>query len=695
MPNYLSLVSCLDASVQRDRKFWLQNIEGSEGLCEDFKYSLKVACLERLTPEEIEKLLGNSITVTLEYLAQNHRTEKKYINGLVFGIIESGLSRAPLQPDIWEYEIEIGPWFRQLDFIKDCRIFQKGGNNSMKIISDLFHELGFRQFRDKTKVKHPAREYSVIYNERVSDYIRRICLEDGILWRYEHSEKRHDMVFYKLSTELPEILEQTRGIQDGVLSFCQETVHIPVKESTISSYNWETSPVKNLKKVTGLNKGKISDFRYQGSFKTREEGEQQNTRRIQSFKSQKDRFFGESTMRNFVSGARFTLHAPTLKNHHQKPFLIKTLTINASKENYFNSFEAIPAAVLYFPSLANRINRPIITGTQTAVVVGSGGKGKVATNKHGQVKVRFHWDHHSPEDAAHTSAFVRVSNPAAGSQRGLIFTPRIGEEVVISYENGNPEKPLILGGVYSSNRPTPNLEGPGSLMDTIMDMAGGGGGESYRTPVSQLYTGTIKSDEDKDSNRVTFNDQKGRENLEINAKKDLKMDVGRDLNIEVEEDIFIFANQENIDAKENVTSQAGGSIINGTLTAMINTAGRDISHMALAGIINVAGGIMSNMAGATITNTAVLSVKNRASGPLKQEAATLLANTSLGSVLNMADNISQEGDLAVTNVSLADIMNNATKEIQTKSLFQKVKTDKEATTDTGDNVIKGLMPKIN
>ncbi len=695
MPNYLSLYSCLDATVKRECKFWLQKLEGSEGLCEDFKYSLKVASLERLSGEEIEKLLGDSVTVELEYLTQKHQTEKKYINGLVYGIVESGLSRAPLQPDVWEYEIEIGPWFRQLDFVKDCRIFQKGGNNSMKIVSELFNELGFRQFKDKTKGKQPAREYSVIYNERISDYVRRICLEDGILWRYEHSEKKHEMVFYNQSTDLPEISEQTLGAQDGVFSFCQETIHIPVKESTISSYDWETSPAKNLKKATGLNKGNISDYRYQGSFKKREEGEKQADRRIQSLKSRKNRFFGESTMRNFVSGASFKLHAPTLKNHHHKSFLIKNLTIKASKEKYYNNFEAIPAGIPYFPSLENRINKPIITGTQTAVVVGSEGKGRVGTNKNGQVKVRFHWDHHPAENAVHTSAFVRVSNPSAGSQRGFVFTPRIGEEVVVSYEDGNPEKPLILGGVYSSNRRTPNMEGPGSLMDTILDMAGVGGGESYSSPVSQLFTGSIKSDEDKDSNRMTFNDQKGSENLEINAKKDLNIDVGRDLNIEVEDDVFIFANQENIDAKENVKSQAGGSIINGTLTAMVNTAGRDISHMALAGIINVAGGIISNMAGATITNTAILSVKNQASGPLKQEAATLLANTSLGAVLNMADNISQEGDLAVTNISLADIMNNATKEIQTKSLFQKVKTDKEATTDTGNYVIKGLLPKIN
>ncbi|MCG8337513.1 MAG: type VI secretion system tip protein VgrG [Proteobacteria bacterium] len=695
MFNYLSVYSNLDTSVKRDRKFWLQKIEGSEGLCEDFDYSLKVNSLERLSSQDIEKLLGDAITVELEYLAQNHLSEKKYINGLVYKIVEAGLSRAPLQPDVWEYTIEIGPWFRQLDYIKDCRIFQKGGNNSMKIVSELLNELGFRAFKDKTKGKLPAREYSVIYNETISDYIRRICLEDGILWRYEHFEKRHELVFYNHSSDLPEIPDHSRGVQDGVFAFCHEKTHIPIKESTISSYHWETSPVKKVKKTSGLNKATMGDFRYRSSFKDRDEGEQQADRRIQSLKSRKDRFYGQSTMRHFTSGASFNLHASTLKDHHRKSFLIKHLFLKATRENYTNSFEAVPAGTPYYPAVENRIKRPVIVGTQTAVVVGAEGKGKVSSNKHGQVKVRFHWDHHPPDNAIHTSAYVRVSNPAAGSQRGFVFTPRIDEEVIISYENGNPDKPLIVGSVYSKNRPTPGMQGSGSLKDSIMNMTGAGGGERYVSPVSQLYSGTIKSDEDKDSNRMTLNDQKGNESYELNAKKDLNMDVGRDLNIDVEDDIYIFANQENINAKESVKSQAGGSIINGTLTAMVNTAGRDISHMALGGIFNIAGGVISNMAGATITNTAILSVKNEASGPLKQEAATLLANTALGTILNTADNVFHEGDLAVTNISLAEIINIASKEIETKSMFQKVQTDNESNTETGDFVIKGIMPKIN
>ncbi len=695
MTSYLTIHTSLDDSVKRDRKFWLQRIEGEEGLCEDFNYRLELSSLERIREEEIKSLLGKTITVEIAYLDVKHKIQQSYINGIVFSIVEVGLSRAPHSPDIWRYEAEIGPWFRKLDYVKDCRVIQKGGNNSLKIITDLFHEFGFRDFRDKTKGRLPNRDYSVIYNETLSNYIKRICQEDGIIWRYEHSKKRHELLFYNDSTRLPKLPDVSRAGKDGVLSFCQERIHMPLNASTIASYEWDKSPVKTISKRLGAAKGILPDYQYDVGFKSRAEGDKKAERQINTLKNRQACFYGESTMRHFSAGASFNLHAPTLPEHHQESFLIKKLRIEATEATYSNSFEALPAGNRYFPDCDNEVHKPVVVGTQTAVVVGAAGKNKVSTNKMGQVKVRFHWDHLSPKDAAHTSAFVRVSYPAAGSQRGFVFTPRIGEEVVVSYENGNPEKPLILGGAYSHRNQTPHIKPSGSLADSIMDTAGMGNGGSYSSPVSQLHTGTIKSDQDSDSNRLTFDDKSGKEKLEINAKKDLNIDVGNDLDIEVEEDIFILMNQENINASENVKSQAGGSIINATLTAVTNTAGSDISHMALGSILNIAGGVISNMAGATITNTAILSVENEAGGPLSQDAATLLANTSLGAVLQMGESISQEGDLAVTNISLADIMNNASKEIKTKTLFQKVKTDNEATTETGKYELKGLLPKIN
>lgn len=694
MSNYLKIYSSLDRTTKRDHKFWLRKIEGEEGICQEFEFKLKVNTLERLADSEIQDLLGDSLTVEIGYLDSKSKPNQRYINGLIYEITELGLSKAPNQPDVWQYNFEIGSWFRQLEYVKDCRIFQKNGNNTAKIVTELLAELGFHDFKDKMGSKLPSRPYSVIYNETLSNYIRRLCLDDGIIWYYEHSKTKHELVFHKDSTELPEI-DVSESPQDSVKSFCLERTHIPIQEYTLSAFEWEKPPVKNVKKVVSGSSGNLPYFSYSENFITREDGTQKAERQTKQLKSQQTRFYGESTMRPYTAGYKFILHAPPLPEHHQKQFVIKYLKIEATEERYENNFVALPANQPYLPAANQNIEHPIIPGTQTALVVGAAGKGGISSNKKGQVKVKFHWDHRSKDNDAHTSAFIRVSNPAAGSQRGFVFTPRIGEEVVVSYEDGNPDRPIILGGVHSSNRPVPAMGKPESLVSKMFSMSGSGGSHSYSSPVSQGYAGTIKSDEDSDSNRITFNDDSSEENLEINAKKDLNIDVGGNLNIEVDEDIYIITNQENINVTNNAKSQAGGSIINATLAATCNTAGIDISHMALGGIINVAGGVISNLAGATITNTAILSVKNEATGALNQKADTLIANTCMGAVLNMAEKVDQEGDLAVTNISLTDIMNNAEKEIKTKALFQKVKTSDESTTDTGDYVLKGLLPKIN
>ena len=439
----------------------------------------------------------------------------------------------------------------------------------------------------------------------------------------------------------------------------------------ISSCDFENPPVKNILKTVGHKKSNLRHFQYPGRFTKRKEGEDKADRRKLALKSRLTLFYGESSIRRFTAGHWFNLSTPVLRDLDNKPYLIKELKIEATATSYKNSFVALPLKQPYLPLEEENVQKPVIFGSQTAVVVGEKETGSVHSNSAGRVRVRFHWDHHSPQDSSQTSAYLRVAGPAAGGRRGFVFTPRIGEEVIVSFEDGDPDKPLIIGSVYSRQNPTSD------------------------SPDSKPFAGIIKSDGDSDSNRITFEDKSGSAKLEINAKKDLNFEVGRNLNIIVEDDIIIRENNEFINITKDIKNKAGGNIISATAGPIVNTAGLNISSMALGGVINIAGGMVSNKAGGTLTNTAVLSVENKAGGALVQMAGSILANTSTDSILYSGEKVCYDGSLAVINISLADIINNAGEEIKQKTMLHKVKIDESSETETGDYNIKALLPKEN
>ncbi|MBU3914563.1 hypothetical protein KKA14_03430, partial [bacterium] len=223
-------MTSLDSSVKRTNKFDIQYLGGEEGIREDFSYRLKISTLERLSDKEIHELIGGSLTVKIGFKDQKGVSRYRFINGIVYQLTELGMSRAPLTPEIWRYEVQLSSWMKKLEYVRDCRIFQKNGNTSMSIISDLLRELGFHDFKNEAGGDFPRRDYEVIYNETVSNFVRRLLQEDGVIWRFEHSENKHLLIFSLDSTALPEIEATSFGQLDAVKSFCEYTRHLPIKE---------------------------------------------------------------------------------------------------------------------------------------------------------------------------------------------------------------------------------------------------------------------------------------------------------------------------------------------------------------------------------------------------------------------------------------------------------------------------------
>jgi type VI secretion system secreted protein VgrG len=209
----------------------------------------------------------------------------------------------------------------------------------------------------------------------------------------------------------------------------------------------------------------------------------------------------------------------SLKDHFRTPENSKHIIISAnylivsnqyrtgsSAESHYDcSFKAIPATQQFRPERLS--HAPFVQGPQTATVVGKAGE-EIWTDKYGRVKVQFHWDRDGKNNED-SSCWVRVATPIAGKQWGWVSLPRIGQEVVVSFLEGNPDRPLITGSVYNANQMPP-----------------------YALPANQTQSG-IKTRSSKQGvadnfNEIRFEDKKGSEELYVHAEKDFNCVIEND-----------------------------------------------------------------------------------------------------------------------------------------------------------------------
>lgn len=626
MNSYLTIKTALDVTTKRERKFHLVSIKGEDGLCRDFNYKLEICCTERLTETEIEQLVGNQVTVQINRNANTGQPNNRLINGVVFKLRELGLSRAPLMPDIWRYRLEISSWLKQLEMTKECRIFQKADNTSLKIITDLLNELGLRDFQVKTSGNYQNREYVTIYNESYYHFIIRLLQSEGILWYFEHSDTKHTLVFCDDLKELPEVKIEHINPQENFITFCQSHTAIPVRGFQTASFDYDNQPVKKVGKAST---GSFNTFEYPGNFVTREDGEHRTSVVHKALNSESLLYDGSSTIRVLEGGKRFKLHAPALDNLHNQYFVIKELRIEAKEGSYTNSFLALPTSDSFFYLPSERLQKPKIAGNQTAIVVGSKNAANIHTDNQGRIMVRFHWDRHSPSDTG--SAFIRNVTPAAGPKRGFVFIPNVDDEVVIAFEDGDPDRPLIIGRVYSGNQSLPV------------------------SPDSSPYQSIMQPRNVTGANRVLFDDKKGSESLEFRAKKDMNIKVGGSLSINIDN---------NLNAKaKNITTTTDGNFLTGNIISLSvkginNTAGTRITNATGLAVANITGAVMDTKCGANDVNLA-LGMVNSSSGGATISQSPMILNTTAGDVEFSGNSKVKNKGLIIANTATELIENSA------------------------------------
>lgn len=406
------------------------------------------------------------------------------------------------------YELELRPWLWLLTMNSDCRIFQN--RSTPDIAHEIFSGSGFTAVTNKLESSYTARPYCVQFSETAFDFVSRLFEEEGIFYFFEHSQHAHRLILADASAAwmratgaaVAHVTGNARGwTEDAAITSCTLEQSVAPGEVAATDFNFETPSTSLTAKTSGHSSSR-SMFAYPGRYGRQRDGEKRTGIHLESLEAGARLLRGEGVCRGLAAGAKFTLAGHARKDANVEYAVVK-LRVRGTATEHHTSFEAVPVSVRYRPSIITR--RPTIPGAQTATVTGKAGE-EIWTDQYGRIKVKFHWDRSSAKDE-NSSCWVRVAQGWAGKQWGGFFLPRIGQEVVVSFLDGDPDRPLVTGCVYNAEQVVPNTLPSAQTKSTVRSHSSPGGGGW---------------------NELTFEDKAGAEEVYFRAQKDLRTEVLHD-----------------------------------------------------------------------------------------------------------------------------------------------------------------------
>jgi len=422
------------------------------------------------------------------------------------------------------WQATVRPWLWFLTRTSDCRIFQD--QTVPDIVKKVLQDHAIADFEFKLFRSYKPWVYCVQYRESDFNFIARLLEHEGIYWYFEHSDGAHKLILVDSASAhdpvpAPEALPyyENSGQRASALpiisnwSFSQE---VRTGKVVLTSYDFERPSTSLQVENAKARSHELADyelFDFQGDYVQSADGSQWAEDRIDELQARFQLLHGSSDAYNLAVG-----HTVSMLNHprddQNAKYLITGLSVHAHVEGdqsgsgaggFHCDFSAIPAEQQFRPS--RRTPKPFVQGPQTALVVGPGGE-EIFTDKYGRVKVQFHWDRYGKKDEK-SSCWVRVSHPWAGKNYGAIHIPRIGQEVVVDFLEGDPDQPLITGRVYNAEQMPPWDLPANATQSGILTRSSKGG--AY----------------DK-ANAIRFEDKSGSEQLWIHAEKNQDIEVEND-----------------------------------------------------------------------------------------------------------------------------------------------------------------------
>jgi len=502
---------------------------GQEEISRLFHFTLELASKDGEL--DFKKVLGQPATLSIV-----GEPETRFVNGIVCRFEQAGRS-----VDFTRYRAELVPTVWLLTQRQDCRIFQE--KSVPDIVKQVLEDAGVPSdaFRLSLQGTYTPRTYCVQYRESGWDFIARLLEEEGIFYFFEHTETAHVLVLgdnpnaHKDVAAPTKVLFNTGGT--GVTSeeaFTAFRVTQEIRPGSVVLRDFDfTHPSLDLT-VEKEGEGKeLQVYDYPGGYQVKDRGTTLATARLQEEQAAVKQAIGRSDCRRLISGFTFTLDGHERADFNQK-YLVTAVhhygsqpqTVGAEagagggadQPVYENDVECIPAATPFRPPRTTP--RPLMSGSQTAIVVGPVGE-EVHTDKYARVKVRFHWDRqNAPDDKA--SCWVRVSQGWAGGGYGMMFLPRVGQEVIVDFLEGDPDQPIITGRVHNAAQMPPLNLPAEKTRSTIKSRSSGGGGSNE-----------IRFEDKKDAEQLLLHAQK---DLDFRVKNDRREHVGRDRHLVVARD---------------------------------------------------------------------------------------------------------------------------------------------------------------
>jgi type VI secretion system secreted protein VgrG len=477
----------------------------------------KVRMLSTDTALDIGSVLGTPLGVEL---ATDEDGGVRHFHGVVTRFACTGWNY-----DVAEYEATVHPWLWLLKRKSNCRIFQD--LSVTDIVKQVCEEYGGVVALSVTSLSgtYPSLPYCVQYRETDFDFVCRLLEGAGIYFYFTHTADKHTMVLAdSYSAHQPiagygnlrfaRSARQGGRIQESVSAWSAGGEIVSSKfvtndfdfEKASSSISGGLLATANI--AAGFKQAAYEMFDYPGNYTVPGDGSALARARMETLHGQCEQITATTDARGLSPGGLFTL-AEHPRDDQNRDYLVVSANYDITGNEYASGggdfsvtcrIGAIGKEHPYRP--LPTVARPVVQGPQTAIVVGKAGE-EIWTDKYGRIKVQFHWDRLGKDDED-SSCWVRVAQGWAGKGWGAMAVPRIGMEVVVSFLEGDPDRPLVTGCVYNSDNMPP-----------------------YALPDEQTIS-TVKSQSSKGGegfNELRFEDKKGEEEVYLHAERDFLREV--------------------------------------------------------------------------------------------------------------------------------------------------------------------------
>lgn len=509
-------------------KLLFRRMAGVEELGRIFQYEVEL-CSED-TNIAFDKIIGQNVTVRMNYSESGAR----YVNGVI-----SRFARTQEVEDLTYYQATIVPTLWFLTRTRDCRIYQN--KNAVEIIKSVLSAQGISDVEYKLgSVTYPTRDFCVMYRESYFDFISRLMEQEGIYYYFKHVDGKHTLVLTNASSlheavpgfETMKFVPKDKGsIEQNSIFYWIELGQFESGRFDYADFSLETPKSIQMAQSnipTRFGKANLERFDYPGQYTVAADGAKYAKYRNEEFRVDYQTFRGECVIRGTACGALYTMSGYTLESQNTD-YIITSTTINVVGEDYTStpiegqkldpfkcSFTAIRKTAQFRSQSVTP--KPFVHGPQTAIVVGPTGE-EIHTDQYGRIKVQFHWDRYGNSDA-NSSCFIRLAQSWAGKNWGTVVLPRVGQEVVVEFLEGDPDRPIVVGALYNKEN-MPPYPLPDNMTMSVMKSSSSKGGEGFNE---------IRFEDKKDNEQIFVHGQK---NFDKRILNDSFTWIGNDHHLQV------------------------------------------------------------------------------------------------------------------------------------------------------------------